>query len=212
MDSTKDTSKCTWKLGDSLENSPHVHEPFRPQQKKIYDDVLDAIGNTPMVKINKLGPNEGINCELLAKCEFMNMGGSVKVSVYWCRIVSEREWFWTPRREESSNLEQSSLRPLQVTLVSALLLLQLSEDTAALSPYPKRCQLKRPMSSKVLAPLSFVLPPKQPTMLLNLTSEFLFRNVTKKAAYFSTSTATPRTPLVRPFYKLKLNRELEAVQ
>lgn len=67
-DSEKDTCKCTWKLGAKIEDSPHVHEPFRPIPKKIYDDVLDAIGNTPMVKINKVFKDEGINCEVLAKC------------------------------------------------------------------------------------------------------------------------------------------------
>jgi cystathionine beta-synthase len=56
-----------------------VHEPFRPIPSKIYNDVLDAIGNTPMVRINKVGVEDGVECELLAKCEFMNMGGSVKV-------------------------------------------------------------------------------------------------------------------------------------
>jgi cystathionine beta-synthase len=55
MDPSVDTIKCPYKVGDSLENSPHVHEPFRPQQKKIYDDALDAIGNTPLIKINKVG-------------------------------------------------------------------------------------------------------------------------------------------------------------
>lgn len=79
MDTTKDTTKCTWKLGDKIEDSPHVHEPFRPLPKKIFDDVLDAIGNTPLIRINKMGVDEGISCEILAKCEFMNMGGSVKV-------------------------------------------------------------------------------------------------------------------------------------
>ena len=106
MDSTKDTSKCTWKLGDKIENSPHVHEPFRPIPKKIFDDVLDAIGNTPMVKINKLGPQSGISCELLAKCEFMNMGGSVKVRLMQFRTASARGWSWTPRSRESSSLDQ----------------------------------------------------------------------------------------------------------
>ena len=48
--------------------------------KKIFDDVVDAIGNTPMIRINKLGVKDGINCQLFAKCEFMNMGGSVKVA------------------------------------------------------------------------------------------------------------------------------------
>lgn len=55
VDNTKDTHKCTWRLGDSIEKSPHVHEPFRPVAKKIYEDVLDAIGNTPMIKMNKIG-------------------------------------------------------------------------------------------------------------------------------------------------------------
>ncbi len=54
-----------------------------------------------MVRINKLGVNAGINCELLAKCEFMNMGGSVKVSIIRFRIVSEREWFSMLKREAS---------------------------------------------------------------------------------------------------------------
>jgi cystathionine beta-synthase len=42
--------------------------------------VLDAIGNTPMIRVNKVGVDNGSECEFLAKCEFMNMGGSVKVS------------------------------------------------------------------------------------------------------------------------------------
>lgn len=78
VDTEKDTHKCTWKLGDDLSKSPHIHEPFRPIPKKIYDDVLDAIGNTPLVRLNKVPQSQGVNCEVLAKCEFMNMGGSVK--------------------------------------------------------------------------------------------------------------------------------------
>lgn len=68
MDPSVDTIKCTYKLGDSLEKSPHIHEPFRPLPKKIFDDALDAIGNTPMVRINKVGLDQGVECELLAKC------------------------------------------------------------------------------------------------------------------------------------------------
>lgn len=100
MDYSKDTIKCTWKLGDKIENSPHVHEPFRPIPSKIFNDVLDAIGNTPMVRINKIGVEKGIACEMLAKCEFMNMGGSVKVSMNSYRIASVREWSLMLRREE----------------------------------------------------------------------------------------------------------------
>lgn len=60
MDPSVDTIKCTYKLGDKIEDSPHIHEPFRPMPKKIYEDVLDAIGNTPMIKINKVGQDQGI--------------------------------------------------------------------------------------------------------------------------------------------------------
>ena len=84
--------RCTWKLGDKIENSPHVHEPFRPMPKKVYDDVLDAIGNTRMVRINKVGKEIGIDCQLFAKCEFMNMGGSLKVSLCSFRTESAKEW------------------------------------------------------------------------------------------------------------------------
>ena len=40
------------------------------------DNILGAIGNTPIVKLNSVG-NE-LNCNLYAKCEFLNAGGSVK--------------------------------------------------------------------------------------------------------------------------------------
>ena len=42
----------------------------------IYPNILATIGHTPVVKINKLGAN--LACELYAKCEFFNPGGSVK--------------------------------------------------------------------------------------------------------------------------------------
>ncbi len=42
----------------------------------IRPDVLDAIGNTPLIRLR--GPSEATGCEILGKCEFMNPGGSVK--------------------------------------------------------------------------------------------------------------------------------------
>lgn len=40
--------------------------------------ILDHIGDTPLVKLNRIGKKEGVKCEILAKCEFFNAGGSVK--------------------------------------------------------------------------------------------------------------------------------------
>ncbi|ASQ44700.1 pyridoxal-phosphate dependent enzyme [Legionella clemsonensis] len=42
----------------------------------IYDNILATIGHTPVVKINRIGKE--LACELYAKCEFLNPGGSVK--------------------------------------------------------------------------------------------------------------------------------------
>ncbi|MFA6302578.1 MAG: pyridoxal-phosphate dependent enzyme [Legionella sp.] len=42
----------------------------------IYQNILGTIGNTPVVRINRLG--QELECELYAKCEFFNPGGSVK--------------------------------------------------------------------------------------------------------------------------------------
>lgn len=42
------------------------------------DTILDAIGHTPLVRLNHITKAEGLKCEILAKCEFFNAGGSVK--------------------------------------------------------------------------------------------------------------------------------------
>ena len=42
----------------------------------ILENILSAVGNTPIVKLNSIG-NE-LDCDLYAKCEFLNAGGSVK--------------------------------------------------------------------------------------------------------------------------------------
>ena len=39
-------------------------------------DILDAVGNTPIVKLNKIG--QKLSCSLYGKCEFLNPGGSIK--------------------------------------------------------------------------------------------------------------------------------------
>ena len=42
----------------------------------ILDSILEATGHTPLVRLSRIG--KGLPGELLAKCEFMNPGGSVK--------------------------------------------------------------------------------------------------------------------------------------
>jgi len=62
--------------------SPHprsVSPPDLSREKKlICDSILDVVGNTPLVRINNITKAEGIKCEVLVKCEYLNPGGSVK--------------------------------------------------------------------------------------------------------------------------------------
>ena len=43
---------------------------------QIHDSILDAVGNTPMVRLKNIGKETG--CEFLAKCEYLSAGGSIK--------------------------------------------------------------------------------------------------------------------------------------
>ncbi len=45
---------------------------------KYYDSVLDIIGKTPIIKLNRLEKSLGLNAHIYAKLEFLNPGGSVK--------------------------------------------------------------------------------------------------------------------------------------
>jgi len=70
--------KCTWTLKDhnSL-TDPHPHVNLQ-KEPHILSSILDHIDNTPMVRIHKIAQKADLKCELLAKCEFFNAGGSLK--------------------------------------------------------------------------------------------------------------------------------------
>lgn len=57
---------------------------------KIVNSVLELIGNTPLIKLNKIG--KSVNANLLAKCEFMNPSGSIKDRIaLWMIENAEKE-------------------------------------------------------------------------------------------------------------------------
>ncbi|XP_065841463.1 cystathionine beta-synthase-like [Oscarella lobularis] len=74
-------SKCTWALGKDFSESPHKHVAkvnWHRERPKIISNVLEYIGDTPMIQLNKIKKMYGLKCELLGKCEIFNAGGSVK--------------------------------------------------------------------------------------------------------------------------------------
>jgi len=87
--SNEGPSKCTWYPGADLKTSPHHHVESKPEPK-ILNSILEHVGNTPLVRLERLSKSEGVKCELLAKCEFFNAGGSVKDRI-GVRMVEEAE-------------------------------------------------------------------------------------------------------------------------
>lgn len=81
-------SGCTWSL-NTKEKSPHYHDHV-VEKPKILPNILHQIGNTPMVRINNIGKSAGLKCDLLAKCEFFNAGGSVKDRIS-LRMIEDAE-------------------------------------------------------------------------------------------------------------------------
>lgn len=61
-----------------------------PTSTGFSDSVLDQIGNTPMVKLNKIPQSLGIKATILCKLEYFNAGGSVKDRIAK-RMVLEAE-------------------------------------------------------------------------------------------------------------------------
>lgn len=54
----------------------------------IFNDITETIKNTPTVKLNSIGKE--LDCELYAKCEFLNAGGSLKDRI-GVRMIAEAE-------------------------------------------------------------------------------------------------------------------------
>ena len=68
-------------------------------REAILDSIMDAVGETPMVKLSRIGRD--LPCELLGKCEFMNPGGSIKDRMA-LHIIEKAE------REGSSSIQLDS--------------------------------------------------------------------------------------------------------
>lgn len=82
-------SRCTWTPACKPGDGPHTVDTVK-HETGIMSDVLQNIGNTPMVRINKIPKTAGLQCDLLAKCEFFNAGGSVKDRIA-LRMVDDAE-------------------------------------------------------------------------------------------------------------------------
>ncbi|KOC61145.1 Cystathionine beta-synthase [Habropoda laboriosa] len=81
-------SRCTWEINAT--NSPHTCRMENADLNNIMPDILTAIGQTPLIKMNNIPKSYGIKCEMYVKCEFLNPGGSVKDRIAY-RMIQDAE-------------------------------------------------------------------------------------------------------------------------
>ena len=59
---------------------------------KIYDSILDTVGGTPLVRLDRLAKDQGCHANILGKCEFFNPLASVKDRIGFAMIdAAERD-------------------------------------------------------------------------------------------------------------------------
>lgn len=88
FDSTTTTTKCS------------KPKPYCRRMDRICDNILDCIGDTPLVRLNRVGKNlssDNNTVEFLVKCEFLNAGGSVKDRIGKQMVIdAEQQGIITP--------------------------------------------------------------------------------------------------------------------
>ena len=72
---------------DSLSTTSMVHA-HRPGRGRVFDSIVDAIGDTPIVRLRRLPQQYGVDATILAKLEYFNPAASVKDRIGAAMIVA----------------------------------------------------------------------------------------------------------------------------
>lgn len=88
LEQHKSPTPCTYHL-QPCQPDPHHHRPYQAS-KLICDTILDSVGQTPLVRLNRIPKEEGVEAEILVKCEFFNPGGSIKDRIA-LRMIQDAE-------------------------------------------------------------------------------------------------------------------------
>ncbi|MDE2379203.1 cysteine synthase A [Bradyrhizobium sp.] len=63
----------------------------KPGRGRVFDSIVDAIGNTPIVRLRRLPGMRGVNATILAKLEYFNPAASVKDRIGAAMIIAMEE-------------------------------------------------------------------------------------------------------------------------
>jgi cysteine synthase A len=68
--------------------TPATAQTHRPGRGRIYDSIVDAFGDTPIVKLHRLPEQNGVKATILAKLEYFNPAASVKDRIGAAMIIA----------------------------------------------------------------------------------------------------------------------------
>merc|ERR1712000_739525 len=74
----------------SSETTAMADLPHVPRSRATVHSATELIGNTPLIRLNKLPASLGLECDVYVKAEFFNAGGSVKDRIA-LRMIEQAE-------------------------------------------------------------------------------------------------------------------------
>jgi len=60
----------------------------RPGRGRVFDSIVDAVGDTPIVRLRKLPQAGGVNATILAKLEYFSPAASVKDRIGAAMVIA----------------------------------------------------------------------------------------------------------------------------
>jgi cysteine synthase A len=71
-----------------MDASTATDAPHRPGRGRVFDSIVDAIGDTPIVRLRRLPQQHGVDATILAKLEYFNPAVSVKDRIGAAMIIA----------------------------------------------------------------------------------------------------------------------------
>ena len=75
-----------------MDASPTTTAAHRPGRGRVFDSIVEAVGDTPIVRLRNLPKQHRVDATILAKLEYFNPAASVKDRIGYAMIeAAERE-------------------------------------------------------------------------------------------------------------------------
>ena len=71
-----------------MDASPATSAVHRPGRGRVFDSIVDAIGDTPIVRLRKLPQMHGVHATILAKLEYFSPAASVKDRIGAAMVIA----------------------------------------------------------------------------------------------------------------------------